>query len=112
MSFQLFTNGVLSQWWDDTTRTYKTYDAGGVLVSERPYTDEEIAAVDAMAAREVLETNRATLTQKGLQALSDNSAYLAITSPTNAQVAAQVKALTRQVNGLIRLVLSRFESDS
>jgi hypothetical protein len=35
-------------------------------------------------------------------ALSGNAAYLAIGSPSNAQVAAQVRALTQQQNGIIR----------
>ena len=43
-------------------------------------------------------------------ALAGNAAYLAIASPTNAQVAAQVRALTRQNNGLIRLIRRRLDA--
>lgn len=38
------------------------------------------------------------------QAFVANRTYLAIAAPTNAQVVAQVRALTRQNQGLIRLV--------
>lgn len=38
-------------------------------------------------------------------ALSSNAAFLAVTSPTAAQITAQVKALTRQVSALGRLTL-------
>lgn len=38
-------------------------------------------------------------------ALTSNRAFLANASPTNAQTLAHVKALTRQVNALIRLEL-------
>lgn len=53
--------------------------------------------------------NVITLRQQATQAFLDNRAFLNIASPTNAQTLAQVKALTRQVNGLMRLVLSQFD---
>lgn len=47
--------------------------------------------------------NAATLQQQIGNALANNIAYLAVGTPTAAQVAAQVRALTRQVTALIRL---------
>ena len=38
--------------------------------------------------------------------LTDNKTFLAITAPTNAQNAAQIKQITRQVNRLIRLAIN------
>lgn len=49
-------------------------------------------------------TNEAALLAKAKTALTNNATFLAIASPTNAQAVAQVQALTRQVNALIRLV--------
>jgi hypothetical protein len=42
-------------------------------------------------------------------AIDANVTYLAIVSPTTAQVTAQVKALTRQINGVLRQALGRFD---
>lgn len=100
--------------WDDSTHTYRGYDNDDVLVEERPYTAEEIA--DATA-----NTNRKTLAEQAAAALATNrvdietnNAALAVANPTNAQVVAQVKELTRQstaqarqLNALIRMTLNQ-----
>ena len=44
------------------------------------------------------------------QALSVNATFLGLASPTNAQVVAQTKALTRQVSAIIRLMRGDFSS--
>lgn len=46
--------------------------------------------------------DRKTLADAAQQALADNATFLAIGTPNNAQVLAQVRALTRQSNQLIR----------
>lgn len=50
--------------------------------------------------------NEPALEAKAVQALGINQAYLALASPTNAQNVAQIRALTRQTNALIRLLLN------
>ena len=51
--------------------------------------------------------NRATLKSHTAAALDSNRTFLHLATPTNAQAVAQTKALTRQVNGVIRLLLGR-----
>ena len=46
--------------------------------------------------------DRKALADAAQQALADNATFLAIGTPSNAQVLAQVRALTRQNNQLIR----------
>lgn len=45
-------------------------------------------------------------------ALANNAAFLADTSVTNAEVLAQVRALTRQVNNLIRLAARQLDGSA
>lgn len=66
--------------------------ANGSLVSE------EVVQVDITA-----DATRKDLLTKAANALTANATFQAIGSPTNAQVLAQVRLLTRQVNALIRL---------
>lgn len=53
--------------------------------------------------------NSATIRQQANTALDNNRTYLGISSPTTAQAVAQVRALTQQMNGVIRLVLGKLD---
>ena len=49
--------------------------------------------------------NAAAVAAKGPAAIANNQTFLALPTPTNAQTLAQVDALTRQTNAVIRLLL-------
>lgn len=66
----------------------------------------QTAITSAAAAFVDYAANRATLLTQARNALANNATYLGIGAPTNAQVVAQVQALTRQVNGLIRFAVN------
>lgn len=63
MSSETYTDGVLRERWDDTTRTYKAWNASGQQTSTRPYTAAENAAADAALAQEQASAEAATLAE-------------------------------------------------
>jgi hypothetical protein len=53
---------------------------------------------------------QATILSNAAGALAANATYLAVASPTTAQAVAQVKALTQQIDALIRLISGQFDT--
>ena len=68
-------------------------------------TGDELTEAEATPNLKPRQANRINIIDKAKTAHSDNKDYLAIASPTAAQSRDQVVALTRQMNGLIRLVV-------
>lgn len=74
------------------------------LNNVRPMTQAE---KDARAAQRIIDEaaakpNRTTLRQQAAAALADNTTYLALSNPTNAQSQAQVRRLTQECTALIK----------
>ena len=65
---------------------------------------------DYTVAKPVEQFNAETITEQAVAALVDNRAFLAITSPTQVQVLAQVRDLTRQNQRIIRMLLQAFDA--
>jgi len=55
------------------------------------------------------ETNGNTIRTQAGSALAGNRTYLALATPTAAQTTAQVRSLTQQIQGVIRLVLGQLD---
>jgi hypothetical protein len=74
--------------------------------------DNGVLVEDYTVPKPVEQFNAETITEQAVAALVDNTAFLdvALGDLTQAQVAIQVRALTRQNNQIIRLVLQRFDS--
>ena len=71
--------------------------------------DDAAQATVEQAERDAITANEVTLQDQALEALAANKVFYQRTSSTTAQVLAQVKALSRQNNGLIRLLLKRLD---
>lgn len=97
----------LRERWDDASQTYTDFRVDPP--ASRPYGALEIADAERRAVEDAAPTNRSAIESAAKSAHVSNKTFLALDSPTNAQLAAQVKALTRQNNGLIRLVLKRLD---
>jgi hypothetical protein len=80
----------------DPNITVETYENGQLVDSQT-------------VAKPVEQFNRESIEENALAALADNKAYIDLASPTTAQAGVQIKALTRQMNGLIRLLLDRLD---
>ena len=81
-----------------------------LTTAEQADADATAAAAAAWHQQDDAATaNGQTLRQQATQALAANRTYIGLTSPTAAQTTAQVKALSRQMNGLIRLFLCQLD---
>ena len=110
MSTSVYESGVLREHWDDSTRTYTTYDAEGVQTSTRAYTPEEDARADAEAAQRVEQANQQSIEV----ALGDALATLqAVIDQTNADLrtdpSQEIKDIARAVRRIIRLLTRRLD---
>lgn len=100
---------------DGTERTITCY--GAITQAQLEAAVDAHVAIDEEGNRRTLEDQALAAMQNNRDDIATNNTYLAIASPTNAQVAAQVKALTaqstrqaRQLNGVARLVLGKLDA--
>lgn len=98
-----------AKWWDVQTSTFHDYTTGQDI--HRPFTADEVAKFAELAARDAVVINEVKILAKIDTALAANATYLALT-PTAAQTTAQVKSLTRQINGLLRLIGRKLDTVS
>lgn len=69
------------------------------------------AEIDEQSAQvEVLSINKRTIEERAVLALETNRAFVNLTAPTNSQTLAEVKALARQNNAIIRLLLNKLDA--
>lgn len=94
-------------------------DPSGMVIQQRPYTPEEVAAIDAHRA---LVTNKTTLRENALAAIPALTTSIetlkAIADKTNANIgpadtktlAKEIRQLARQQLRLTRLMMEAFET--
>lgn len=82
----------------DTHIRVEQYDPNGNLINT------------IFVEKELEVYNKDVIEERALTALTNNLSYLALEPPTQAQAVAQVDDLTRQINGVIRLLLNKLDS--
>lgn len=92
-------------------QTIDTQDAT-ITIETRPTGDGSGTArtVTSVPKAGTPQANQDAIQGRARQALGVNAAYLALVSPTNTQVAAQVMALTRECSAVIRLLLGQLDT--
>jgi hypothetical protein len=99
-------------------------ESGNIMVTVKNengslvYFDDNGVGITAAEARALISAtpegaasvNEKVLRDKAATALTANQAFLDLASPSNAQVLAQVRLLTRQMNALIRLTVKQLDS--
>ncbi len=95
-----------AQEFDLVAGTFTSWDPAGTVLEQRVLTAAEIAR----NTPSVVDVNKSTLQQRATDSIAANNTYLAIATPTNAQVAAQVRFLTRESSAVIRLLLNQFDA--
>lgn len=95
---------------DSVAGTVTHWNQAGTQTSTRALTADEVAQFTRATAEQTIGNNRATIEQRAETALAANAVYLARATPTNAQNLDQIRLLTRECNGIIRLILNRLET--
>ncbi len=98
--------------WNGDTGLYTAWDPAGVQVKQRALTAKESADLAAVDTSNRSAANGDAVRAKASQALITNGTFLALASPTNAQTLAQVKALTKENNAIIRLLIGALDDVS
>lgn len=122
MVIEAYVNGVVTERWDDVTRTHVRLDPEGTVVEERPYTAEENAEADVRELAETRESNASTLRQEARESLAILLASIdtlqAVTDKANNQigpadtkaVARESRRVARQLIAITRLVIGELDS--
>jgi hypothetical protein len=77
--------------------------------SDRPTAGYKCGACSRLDPPDPVGSNRLTVKDRLQAALAANASFLASASPSQGDVLAQVRLLTRQANGLIRAALDDFD---
>lgn len=111
---------IIQRWTVGNDQYEHVAEIGDELVFTLPAAPVDVLAnVEAIAAnlRRALAANpltwaanESTIRTKAEAALATNDTFLALANPTNAQYFAQLKVVTRECTGLIRLLLKELDS--
>lgn len=80
--------------------------------ADRPVTGYKCPACARLDPPDPKGVNKLTLVDRATLGLATNNTFLAIANPTNAQILAQTRALTKEYSSVIRLLLDQLDDIS
>lgn len=110
MSIRVEVNGVVREFWDDATKTYKTFNAAGAQTSTRPFTAQETIESDGRIAADAAAGNESNIRTNIANDMANVQAIIDAGPNGAALTTQQIRDICRAIKRLDRMTLRQFDA--